>query len=207
MILSMGYIIYTCISNDIYGKPTPSDSLREEPSHKKSCLIYRCLRLWLCAASRTSKTQEKCFRGKSWNSTPSLKKKRCSPLKKRKPSSSSIQHIPTPPLKNRKPSSSSEHKHTTIIQKKPLRSHAQAKWCACFFFPSSDFYFLEEVRVQSGTPAPARERVAVRYFVEEMITGILTALLTNCWSWKARTKIGITECLKTCSSKICTNAV
>ena len=41
-----------------------------------------------------------------------------------------------------------------------------------FFFPSSDFYFVEEVRVQSGTPAPARERVAVRYFVEEMITGI-----------------------------------
>ena len=37
---------------------------------KKYCLIYRCLRLWLRAASRTSKTQEKCFRGKSWNSTP-----------------------------------------------------------------------------------------------------------------------------------------
>ena len=53
-----------------YGKPTPSDSLREEPSQKQSCLIYRCLRLWLRAASRTSKTQEKCFRGKSWNSTP-----------------------------------------------------------------------------------------------------------------------------------------
>ena len=44
-----------------------------------------------------------------------------------------------------------------------------------FFFPSADFYFLEEVRVQSGTPAPARERVAVRYFVEEMITGIMRA--------------------------------
>jgi hypothetical protein len=27
------------------------------------------LRLWLRAVSRTSKTQEKCFRGKSWNST------------------------------------------------------------------------------------------------------------------------------------------
>ena len=49
------------------------------------------------------------------------------PLQNRKPSSSSIQHIPTPPLQNRKPSSSREHKHTTIIQKKPLQNHAQAK--------------------------------------------------------------------------------
>ena len=45
-------------------------------------------------------------------------------------------------------------------------------WFFIFFFPSSDFYFVEEVRVQSGTPAPARERVAVRYFVEEMGTGM-----------------------------------
>ena len=54
----------------IYGKTSLSDSLRKEPSQKQSCLIYKCFRLWLRAASRTSKTQEKCFRGKSWNSTP-----------------------------------------------------------------------------------------------------------------------------------------
>ena len=69
MIFSMGYI-HVCISNKTYGKTSLSDSLRKEPSQKQSCLIYKCFRLWLRAASRTSKTQEKCFRGKSWNSTP-----------------------------------------------------------------------------------------------------------------------------------------
>ena len=53
-------------------------------------------------------------------------------------------------------------------------------FCFLFFFsPSSDFYFVQEVRVQSGTPAPARERVAVRYFVEETITGIRCTLSTS----------------------------
>ena len=72
------------------------------------------------------------------------------PLQNRKPSSSSIQHIPTPPLQNRKPSSSREHKHTTIIQKKPLQNHAQAKWCFfCFFllFFLVFYFFLSVLRL------------------------------------------------------------
>ena len=42
-----------------------------------------------------------------------------------------------------------------------------------FFFPSSNFYFLQQVGVQSGTPAPAPEGAAPFYSLVEMITGTL----------------------------------
>ena len=82
MILSMSYIIYTCISDDIYRKPTPSDSLREEPSQKNLAWFIGAFACGFARLRAPAKQRRNAFAAKVGTAllTKSLhlKKKRCS---------------------------------------------------------------------------------------------------------------------------------
>ena len=65
------------------------------------------------------------------------------------------------------------HKSRKKMEQVPLQNHCRAKWVVfsfyCFFcFTSSNFYFVETIGVQSGTPAPAREVPGPFHFLVEI---------------------------------------